>query len=142
MLSPQLSLWVSRYDPVQRKEVDHPGWKHVVVLWRMDRDRRLLVWEALGRHDTLEVLELGDSDTLDVDDQLQVLARRVLPPRLDGMCVLTLRSMPKLTDAGLQALAAAGCGTHLTSLTLRCACLFFLLFFPPLQKKEQRTAQG
>ena len=32
-----------------------------------------------------------------------------------------------VTDGSLQALAAAGCGKNLTSLTLRCECLFLLL---------------
>ena len=49
-----------------------------------------------------------------------------------------------VSDAGLQALVAAGCGTNLTSLTLLGACLF-LVFFPPSSSKkrnEPRRAEG
>ena len=58
-LPPQLSLWVCRWDSVQRKWVNHSGKEHVEALWTMNRDRRLRVWEALGRFEALEVLELG-----------------------------------------------------------------------------------
>ena len=58
------------------------------------------------------------------DGELQVLARLVLPPRLDGVHVLYLGDMRKSTEAGLQALAAAGCGKNLTSLDLRGEWIF------------------
>ena len=44
---------------MQRKWVNHSGKEHVEALWTMNRDRRLRVWEALGRFEALEVLELG-----------------------------------------------------------------------------------
>ena len=76
------------------------------------------------------------------DGELQVLARLVLPPRLDGVRVLYLGDMRKLTDAGLQALAAAGCGKQLTSLILWGECLCFYGFPSLLSSKEHRSAQG
>ena len=117
---------------MQSKLVHHPGKNHVEdVLWKIDGDQRLRIWEALGRYDALEVLELGNSDTLDIDEELRVLARQVLPPRLDGVRVLFLGWMSNLTDATFQALAAAGCGTNLTSLSLEGECFGFSRSPPP-----------
>lgn len=104
------------------------------TLWGMPREQRLRLWEALGRYGVaLEVLELGDSSDmahcpLD-DDEMRVVMQVVLPEGLNNVRVLYLRGLDKLTDAGVKALAAAGCGKNLTSLCLECECLFWCLAF-------------
>lgn len=138
----QLCLWPCRLDTVTGNMIEHPGRAHVEALWRMKRERRLRLWEALGRYTgALEALELGSCNTLD-DDELRVMLQRVLPPRLDSMQSLFLGFLDELTDSGIQALAEVGCGKNLTSLNLNGVCQVFISFFssPALRRRLGRSA--
>ena len=105
----------------------------------MGTEQRLRLWKALGRYDSpVEVLELGSAGFSVGDGEMKEVMELVVassPPCLDCVRVLHLDSMNSLTDASLQALAQAGCGKNLTSLTLRGACLFPFLG-PWLQRKK------
>ena len=101
----------------------------------MPQEQRLRMWEELGRYDApLEVLELGHSFDSMHDGELGLVLQEVLPERLDSLRVLYLGYMWGLTDLGIHALAAAGCGQHLTSLHLEGECLVvnFPLSLPSL----------
>lgn len=120
LLASQLSLWTCRFDgPEIELYADHPDKKRVETLWRMPLEQRLRLWEGLGRRDSaLENVQLGGSvlgrSCPLGDAELSLL----LPGRLDSLRVLFLSTMSKLTDTSIQALAEAGCGANLTSLTL------------------------
>ena len=75
------------------------------------------VWEALGPYETLEALEVGEEwfGRFPMDQEELAL---LLPARLDTLRLLYLGGMDKMDDAWMQALAGAGCGAQLTSLTL------------------------
>lgn len=96
----------------------------------MSRDDRVRVWEALGRYEALEVLDVGGDalyrDTCPMDcEELDLLLPEGLSdcssssrPCLAGLRVLYLHFVLKMDDAWLRTLARAGCGSSLASLTL------------------------
>lgn len=120
----QLSLWMERWDRAQQQWISLPGEEHVRVLWRMPLERRQHAWDAVGRYEKLDALELGGCPMEDAE--LSLLMRVVLPVLLDGVRWLFLGRAPRLTDKSLQALAQAGCGAGLTVLDLEGGECFFL----------------
>lgn len=140
------------WDPVQGKWVDHPCLQHVKTLWRMGRDKRLRVLEALGWYEVLEVLELGGDryggPSCPIGrEQLAVLVPELHPasssfsshPCLAGLRVLSLYRVPQMNDAFLCALARAGCGPNLTSLHLYRAFFFLLQLVEPFFFQTSQT---
>ena len=93
----------------------------VCCLWRMNREKRVLVWEELQPQLQLCELELGGETGFmgtkcPVDDE----ELAVLCPKgsLHQLQRINLHAANRVTDSGLEALASAGCGAQLTSLTL------------------------
>lgn len=127
-LPAQLSLWTRWYDVVTERAAFHPSRDHVEILWKMSREKRLRVWQEVGRHDALEVLELGDCHDMEDGEMRDMVTLLVLPGCPASVRVLYLGFMWKLTDASIQTLAEAGCGESLESLRLACE---FLLFCVP-----------
>ena len=93
---------------------------NVRSLWRMDKERRIGLWKELQPQLQLHQLRLGGvlvGDQCPVDaEELAILCP--LPDSLQELRELFLNAAGKLTDSGLKALASAGCGAQLTSLTL------------------------
>ena len=117
----QLSLVAEVLDDRTRryeKTVDAP---QVRCLWRMNREKRVLLWEELQPQLQLRELELGGEwygVKCPVDDEeLAILCHK---GSLHELQQLLLHAADRVTDSGLQALASAGCGAQLTSLTLEC----------------------
>ena len=126
----QLSLWVERWDETGRKDIENPNAEHVRVLWRMERDKRVRVWRRLGRFEEVTELELGGEHDgrecpMDMEELFMLLPEGELA--LAGVRGLLLGWCANNVDDGfLRALASAGCGENLTSLTLQCGCLCVL----------------
>ena len=57
----------------------------------------------------------------------------VLPECLDGVRVMFLPQLPRMSDSAMQWLAEVGCGKNLTSLHLECAsfCLSLSVILAP-----------
>ena len=92
-------------------------------LWRMSKEKRVLLWEELQPQLHLRELELGGGSGFmetkcPVDDE----ELAVLCPKgsLHELQRLYLHAANRVTDSGLQVLASARCGAQLTSLTLEC----------------------
>ena len=110
--------------------VKNPDAEHVRVLRRMNRDKRVQVWRRLGRFEEVEELELGGEFLCECPmDKEEVF---MLLPEGEGV-LAGLQNLflcwcaRQVDDDFLRALVSAGCGKNLTSLTLRCECLFLLL---------------
>mgnify|MGYP007113772047 FL=1 len=101
-----------------RKTADAP---QVRCLWRMRREKRVLLWQELQPQLQLRELGLGGESgykgtKCPVDDEELAI---VCPKgSLHALQQLYLHAADRVTDSGLQALASAGCGAQLTSLTL------------------------
>ena len=116
----QLSLvaqaWDDRTSRYERT-VDAP---QVRCLWMMSREKRVLLWEELQPQLQFHELGLGGGrfdGTCPMDDkELAILCPKGSLLELQR---LLLHVADKFTDAGLQALASAGCGAQLASLILR-----------------------
>lgn len=100
---------------------------HVRVLWCMKRVKRLQVWHTLGRFQEVEELHLGGEHRcpcpVDVEELMLLL------PEGAG-ALATVRKLDlffcagQVDDGFLCALASAGCGQNLTSVSLAGECLF------------------
>lgn len=116
----QLSFCVERWD-AEGKFIRDPNAEHVRVLWRMDRDKRVQVWRALSRFQSVEGLELAGEMRCECPMGVEELFM-LLPETagaLAGQHELFLRHCSiKMDDEFLRALASAGCGQMLTSLHL------------------------
>ena len=102
------------------------------TLWGLDRDRRERLWHARGhgvqQQAVVEELELGGEQCgcecpVDVEELWLMLLTTVSSAgRTDTLCHLRCLSLwccgSQVDDHFLGALAAAGCGVSLTSLTL------------------------
>ena len=91
----------------------------VCCLWRMNREKRVLLWEELQPQLQLRELGLGgewNGVKCPVDDkELAILCPK---GSLHALQQLMLHAAHRVTDSGLQALASARCGAQLTSLSL------------------------
>ena len=91
------------------------------------------VWRRLGRFEEVEELDLGGEPSwkgiqcpMDKEELFLLLPEG--EGALAGLRVLFLWWCANMVDYDfLRALASAGCGEKLTSLTLWCECLFLLL---------------
>lgn len=113
-----------------------PDAEFVRLLWRMDSVKREEAWNILGRFQEVVELELGGDERrqcpLDVDELFMFLPEG--EGSLSGLRELFLwRCANNTNDAFLQALASAGCGENLTSLTLQCEWLCPFLSIPVLE---------
>lgn len=85
------------------------------------------LWRRVGRSQALEELELGGEQIsslcpMDAEELFQLLPARQGEGALAGLRKLALWDCAhQLDDAFLRALACAGCGRNLTSLSLQCA---------------------
>ena len=111
--------------------VENPDAEHVRVLWRIERDKRVQVWRRLGRFQEVRELELGGELSclcpMNVEELFMLLPEGA--GALAGLHKLFLWGCSDQVDDGfLRALASAGCGKMLTSLTLFCECSCVLVF--------------
>jgi len=128
----QLSLWMERWDEMGREMVENPDAEHVRVLWGMEKDKRVQVWERLGPFEEVTELELGGvwRGNCPVDQEELFMLLPEGQEALAGLRTLFLWFCgDQVGDGFLHALVFAGCGRNLTSLSLRCGCFFFSLFF-------------
>ena len=121
------------WDEVRGKTVVSPDAEHVRVLWRMEKDKRVQMWERLGPFGEVTELELsgdfiGNKCPMDEEELFMLLPEG--QEALAGLRTLFLWFCgDQVGDGFLNALVFAGCGRNLTSLSLRCGCFFFSLFF-------------
>lgn len=133
----QLPLWSERADEARVKLglvgcnvlVTNPDIGHLHVLWRLNRDKRVQVWCRLGKYPQLTELELGGKRRcecpVDIEELFMLLQEGA--GTLARLHKLSLwRCSNQVDDRFLIALATAGCGEKLTSLSLRCE--FIALF--------------
>ena len=126
----QLSLMSEREAVnVQPREYENTAdTPHVRCLWTMSKEKRVLLWEKLQSQLQLRDLGLGgeiDGKRCVVDDE----ELAILCPHgsLHELQQLLLHTAIRLKDSGLRALALAGCGPQLTSLTLSCEFVLMIL---------------
>ena len=136
----QLALWVERgdvpkfdYAYQEMLTCKNPDAKHVRILWCMESDKRVQVWRKLGRFRRVTELEIGgehgsiEDDCGGCDCDVGKKELFMLLPEgkgaLAGLHKLLLWRCANMDDGFLRALASAGCGKNLTSLTLRSGCL-------------------
>ena len=121
---------MERWDEAGREEIENPDAEHVLVLWRMDRTKRVQVWRGLGLFVEVEELELGGEPAwkggiecpMDKEELFMLLPEG--EGVLAGLQNLFLCWCARLVDDDfLRALVSAGCGKNLTSLTLLSECL-------------------
>ena len=115
----QLSLVAEVWDDQCRWYTTTAHAPRILCLWRMSREKRVLLWEELQPQLQLRELGLGgewDGVRCPVDDK----EFTILCPKgsLHELQQLVLHAADRVTNTGLQTLASAGCGTQLTSLTL------------------------
>ena len=115
----KLSLVVEVQNDQTNMTVKSPENHHVLSLWRMNKERRIALWEELQPQLHLQELRLGGLwggiECPVVDEELSILCP---PHSLQEMRELFLYAADSVGDSGLNALASAGCGAQLTSLTL------------------------
>ena len=117
----QLSLVAELFNDTTLKFEKTANAPQVLCLWRMSKEKRVLLWKELKPQLQLRELELGgewNGVRCPVDDEeLEILCPK---SSLYELQQLLLHAAGRVTDCGLQALASAGCGAQLTSLTLSC----------------------
>lgn len=126
-------MWVESWDYEQRDWTRNSGAMHIRVLWRMSREKRGKAWSIIGRWGRVEKLvlsgELGpvpggvDSSfwcPMDLKELWMLLPEGV--DALVDLRELTLMRVRELDNSWLHALATAGCGRSLESLSLCSEC--------------------
>ena len=117
----QLSLVVEAWDDQTRWYKKTADATQVLCLWRMSREKRVLLWKKLQPQLQLRELGLGGESGFmgtkcPVDDEeLAILCPKGSLHKLQR---LLLQAADRVTDSGLRVLASAGCGAQLTSLPL------------------------
>ena len=114
-LSLVAELWNAQKMDME-KSADAP---HVLCLWAMSKEKRMLLWKELQPQLQLRELELGGEwfkRSCPVDDE----ELTILCPEgcLHDLQRLFLHHADRVTDCGLRTLVLAGCGAQLKSLTL------------------------
>ena len=116
----RLFLVAALWDEESLTSVETPEAPHLLCLWRMNKETRILLWKEIQPQLQLQELGLGGVGNAAKcsmeDEELAILFPR---DSLQSLQKVFLYAADKVTDEGLCALASAGCGAQLTSLTLK-----------------------
>lgn len=117
-VSSQLALVALEWDAKNRVWCRPEESPHVFVLWRMEKESRILLWKHISPSLHLEELALGgDWDTrcpMD-DEEIEILFSRC---QLSDLRHLSLQRVSHLSDRSVETLVQAGCGPKLETLSL------------------------
>ena len=115
----QLFFIVEQWNEERNEREKSPDAHHVRSLWGMSREKRLLLWRELQSTLRLEELGLGGewfgTRCRVEDEEISILCPEGC---LRHLKIFFLYAADNLTDDGFRALAEAGCGANLTSLSL------------------------